>query len=83
MHRINTAISFIKYNMPLGEPDTPSDRDTWGITAFMNSHGRPQDPRLVDGSVEEARQKLHANDGVDLYGQGVNDALLGQGIRPS
>ena len=51
MHRINTAASFIKYNMPLGKPGTLSDRDAWDVAAFMNSHERPQDPRLVEGSV--------------------------------
>lgn len=80
MHRINTAASFIKYNMPLGKPGTLSDRDAWDVAAFMNSHERPQDPRLVDGSVEKTRQKFHANDGVNLYGQKVNGVLLGQGI---
>ena len=35
---------------------------------------------LVDGSVEKTRQKFHANDGVNLYGQKVNGVLLGQGI---
>ena len=79
MHRINTAASFIKYNMPLGKPGTLSDRDAWDVAAFMNSHERPQDPRLVDGSVEKTRQKFHANDGVNLYGQKVNGVLLGQG----
>ncbi len=80
MHRINTAASFIKYNMPLGKPGTLSDRDAWDVAAFMNSHERPQDPRLVDGSVEKTRQKFHTNDGVNLYGQKVNGVLLGQGI---
>lgn len=80
MHRINTAASFIKYNMPLGKPGTLSDRDAWDVAAFMNSHERPQDPRLVDGSVEKTRQKFHANDGVNLYGQKVNGVLLGQEI---
>ncbi|AHB55787.1 c-type cytochrome [Pseudomonas aeruginosa] len=80
MHRINTAASFIKYNMPLGKPGTLSNRDAWDVAAFMNSHERPQDPRLVEGSVEKTRQKFHANDGVNLYGQKVNGVLLGQGI---
>ncbi|MCH3072690.1 c-type cytochrome, partial [Listeria monocytogenes] len=38
MHRINTAASFIKYNMPLGKPGTLSDRDAWDVAAFMHSH---------------------------------------------
>lgn len=80
MHRINTAAAFIKENMPLGKGGTLSDDDAWHVAAFMNSHERPQDPRLIDGSVEKTRNKYHANDGVNLYGQVVNGRMLGQGI---
>ncbi|MCM0990130.1 c-type cytochrome, partial [Klebsiella pneumoniae] len=55
MHRINTAAAFIKENMPLGKGGTLSDEDAWNVAAFMNSHERPQDPRLIDGSVEKTR----------------------------
>ncbi|MDD0975826.1 c-type cytochrome [Pseudomonas fontis] len=79
MHRINTAASFIKYNMPLGKPGSLSDQQAWDVAAFVNSHERPQDPRLVDGSVEKTRVKFHANDGVNLYGQTVGGVLIGQG----
>jgi thiosulfate dehydrogenase len=51
MHRINTAAGFIKANMPFGKGGTLSDEDAWHAAAFMNSHERPQDPRLVEGSV--------------------------------
>jgi thiosulfate dehydrogenase len=78
MHRINTAAAFIKENMPLGKGGTLSDEDAWHVAAFMNSHERPQDPRLVDGSVEKTRIKYHANDGVNLYGQTINGQTLGQ-----
>ncbi|WP_408004042.1 c-type cytochrome [Pseudomonas frederiksbergensis] len=81
MHRINTAASFIKYNMPLGKAQTLSDQQAWDVAAFINSHERPQDPRLIDGSIEKTRVKFHANDGVNLYGQTVNGVLMGQGIR--
>ena len=81
MHRINTAASFIQYNMPLGKPQTLSDQQAWDVAAFVNSHERPQDPRLIDGSIEKTRVKFHANDGVNLYGQKVNGVLIGQGIR--
>lgn len=81
MHRINTAASFIKYNMPLGKAQTLSDQQAWDVAAFINSHERPQDPRLIDGSIEKTRVKFHANDGVNLYGQTVNGVLIGQGIR--
>ncbi|MFP5404971.1 MAG: c-type cytochrome, partial [Gammaproteobacteria bacterium] len=81
MHRINTAASFIKANMPLGKGGSLSDEEAWHVAAFMNSHERPQDPRFVDGSVEKTREKYHAGDGVNLYGKEVNGVLLGQGTR--
>ncbi len=81
MHRINTAAAFIKGNMPLGKGGSLSDEDAWHVAAFMNSYERPQDPRLVDGSVEKTRAKYHAGDGVNLYGKKVNGILLGQGIK--
>ncbi|WP_313085403.1 c-type cytochrome [Pseudomonas sp.] len=80
MHRINTAAAFIKANMPLGKGGSLSDDDAWHVAAFMNSHERPQDPRLVDGSVEKTRDKYHANDGVSLYGQMLEGRLLGSGL---
>jgi len=81
MHRINTAASFIKHNMPLGKGGSLSDQQAWDVAAYVNRHERPQDPRLVDGSVEKTRIKFHANDGVNLYGQTVDGVLIGQGIR--
>ena len=69
MHRINTAASFIKHNMPLGRPGSLSDQQAWDVAAWINRHERPQDPRLVEGSIEKTRLKFHANDGVNLYGQ--------------
>jgi len=79
MHRINTAAAFIKESMPLGKGRSLSDEEAWHVAAFMNSHERPQDPRLVDGSIEKTRLRYHANDGVNLYGVTVNGVLLGQG----
>jgi thiosulfate dehydrogenase len=81
MHRINTAAAFIKQNMPLGKGQSLSDQEAWDVAAFVNSHERPQDPRLIEGSVEKTRAKFHANDGVNLYGQKVNGVLLGQGTQ--
>jgi thiosulfate dehydrogenase len=81
MHRINTAASFIKYNMPLGKGGTLSDQQAWDVAAFINKHERPQDPRLVEGSIEKTRVKFHANDGVNVYGEQVDGVLIGQGIR--
>lgn len=81
MHRINTAADFIKANMPLGKGNTLTDQEAWDVAAFMNSHERPQDPRLIEGSVEKTREKYHANDGVNLYGVEVNGVILGQGTN--
>jgi thiosulfate dehydrogenase len=64
--------------MPLGKGGTLSDEDAWHVAAFMNSHERPQDSRLVDGSVEKTRVQYHANDGVNLYGQTINGQTPGQ-----
>ena len=81
MHRINTAASFIKHNMPLGKANSLSDEQAWNVAAYVNTHERPQDPRLVEGSVEKTRVKFHANDGVNVYGQTVNGVLIGQGTE--
>ncbi len=81
MHRINTAAAFIKESMPLGKGGSLSDEDAWHVAAYMNSHERPQDPRLVEGSVEKTRVRYHANDGVNLYGREVDGVVLGQGIE--
>ena len=80
MHRINTAASFIKHNMPLGKANSLSDEQAWDVAAFVNTHERPQDPRLIDGSIEKTRIKFHANDGVNVYGQTIEGVLVGQGI---
>ena len=81
MHRINTAAGFIKHNMPLGKGGTLSDQEAWDVAAFINSHERPQDPRLINGSVDETRKKYHANDGVNLYGVEVDGKKLGVGVN--
>ncbi|MGS0736869.1 c-type cytochrome [Pseudomonas sp. GG8] len=81
MHRINTAAGFIKANMPLGKGGTLSTEEAWHVAAYMNSHERPQDPRIIDGSIEQTRVKFHANDGVNLYGQKVDGVLIGQGTK--
>ncbi|MGF0345759.1 c-type cytochrome [Rhodococcus sp. IEGM1300] len=81
MHRINTAAGFIKQNMPLGKGGSLTDDEAWHVAAYVNSHERPQDPRLVDGSVEKTREKYHKGDGVNLYGETVNGVVVGQGIK--
>jgi thiosulfate dehydrogenase len=81
MHRINTAASFIKHNMPLGKANSLSDEQAWDVAAYINTHERPQDPRLVEGSLEKTRLKYHANDGVNAYGQTINGVLIGVGTQ--
>ncbi len=80
MHRINTAAGFIQHNMPLGRGETLSDQEAWDVAAFINSHERPQDPRLINGSIDETRKRYHADDGVNLYGVVVNGKQLGKGV---
>ena len=81
MHRINTAAGFIQHNMPLGRGETLSNEEAWDVAAYINSHERPQDPRLVDGSIEQTRKRYHENDGVSLYGVEMDGVLLGQGAK--
>ncbi|MBD0701550.1 MULTISPECIES: c-type cytochrome [unclassified Pseudomonas] len=81
MHRINTAAGFIKSNMPLGKGATLSADEAWHVAAYMNSHERPKDPRMIAGSIEQTRLKFHANDGINLYGKEVNGVILGQGTE--
>ena len=81
MHRINTAAGFIQHNMPLGRGETLSNQQAWDVAAFINAHERPQDPRLIDGSIEKTRKRFHEGDGVNLYGIEVDGVLLGQGIK--
>lgn len=58
MHRIDTAASFIKHNMPYGRGGSLSDQQAWDVALFMNSHDRPKDPRF-EGSLARTRDKLH------------------------
>ena len=53
----------------------------WDVAAYINTHERPQDPRLVEDSVEKTRLKYHANDGVNAYGQTINGVLIGVGTQ--
>jgi thiosulfate dehydrogenase len=69
--------------MPLGTPGSLSDQQAWDVAAWINRHERPQDPRLVEGSVEKTRVKFHADDGVNLYGQRVDGVLIGVGTDDS
>jgi thiosulfate dehydrogenase len=74
MHRINTAASFIKYNMPLGKGHSLTDQEAWDLAAFVNSHERPQDPRHK-GNIQRTDQQFH--DENCLYGEHVRGSVLG------
>lgn len=74
MHRINTAASFIKANMPLGQGNTLSDQNAWDVAAFVNGHERPQDPRFAH-SLAETRKTHHDED--CSYGKDINGQVLG------
>ena len=77
MHSVDTAAAFIQANMPLGRGGSMSVQDAWDVSAFINSHERPQDPRFTE-SVEATRAKFH-NSPHSLYGTTVNGKLLGSG----
>lgn len=79
MHSINTAASFIKHNMPLGKANSLTDEQAWNVASYINTHERPQAPRLIDGSIEKPRLKFHANDGVNAYGHTIDGVLIGVG----
>lgn len=75
--RLFTLASFIKYNMPLGQPNTISEQDAWDLAYYINSQERPQDPRYT-GDVTETRElyldTFHKH---SLYGLEVDGQLLG------
>lgn len=54
MSRVETAVGFIKANMPLGLGNSLSDQDAWDVAAFMNSHERPPDPRKKEQAAPAA-----------------------------
>lgn len=74
MHRINTAASFIRANMPLGKAGTLSVQDAWDVAYFLNSHERPQDPRFK-GRLQQTDKQFHAHQ--CRYGDKVNQHILG------
>lgn len=75
MHRINTAASFIRANMPLGKAGSLTEQEAWDVAYFMNSHERPQDPRF-NGSVSQTDKKFHQHQ--CRYGDKVDNHVLGQ-----
>ena len=75
---------YVKANMPQGatwENPSLTDEEAWDVAAYVNAHERPQDPRLVNGDIDETRKRYHADDGVNLYGVMVDGRKLGQGVK--
>jgi len=60
--------------MPLGQPNSLSDRQAWDVAAYMDSHERPQDPRFA-GNLQDTRRSFHDHD--CLYGRRVGGRRLG------
>jgi thiosulfate dehydrogenase len=75
MHRINTAASFIRANMPLGQGGSLSVQQAWDVAYFLNSHERPQDPRF-NGDLAVTDEKFHNHQ--CRYGDSVEGKRLGQ-----
>ncbi|MDO6824425.1 c-type cytochrome [Marinobacter sp. 1_MG-2023] len=72
-----TLSSFIKHNMPLGQPNSLTGQESWDVAYYINSHERPQDPRYT-GNVKETREKyLDTFHKYTNYGLEVNGRLLG------
>ncbi|MCW8928629.1 MAG: c-type cytochrome [Gammaproteobacteria bacterium] len=61
MHRVNTAASFIKANMPLGMGNSLTDQEAWDVAFFINSHERPQDPRFKN-DLDKTKKEFHQHD---------------------
>jgi len=84
MHRINTAAGFIKYNMPLGKANPVekhaalSDQEAWDVSAYINSHERPQDPRW-EGDKATTAEKWHTHK--CLYNHEAHGHTLGEGTE--
>ncbi len=74
MHRINTAAAFIRANMPLAKGGSLSNQQAWDVAYYINSHERPQDPRLK-GDVEATKQAYHQHQ--CRYGEKLDTHLLG------
>ncbi len=70
---MDKAASFIKGNMPYGNP-TLDDQEAWDVATYINSMERPQDPRFT-GNVADTRKQFHDTP-FSLYGTEVNGRLL-------
>lgn len=72
-----TLASFVKHNMPLGQPNSLSDQQAWDVAYYIDSQERPQEPRYT-GDVKETREKyLETFHKHSSYGLEVEGRLLG------
>ena len=90
-----TLASFIKHNMPLGQPNSLSEQEAWDVAYYIDSQERPQDPRYT-GDVKETREKYldtfhkHTSYGVEVKGKlmgdhanvGEKDFLMPEIVQP-
>jgi len=75
--RLFTLASFIKHNMPLGQPNTLTDQQAWDLAQYIDSQERPQDPRYT-GDIAETRAMYEATfHKHSLYGLEVDGRILG------
>ena len=44
MARVERAASFVRHNMPFDKPGTLTDQQAFDVSAFVNSHARPDSP---------------------------------------
>ena len=74
-----TLSSFIKHNMPLGQPNSLTDQQAWDVAYYINNQERPQEPRFT-GDVAETREKyletFHKHSSYGL--EGPDGAILGE-----
>lgn len=76
--RVFTLASFVKHNMPLGQPNTLSDQQAWDVAYYVNAQERPQDPRYT-GDVEQTRERYgdtfhkHSLYGLEVQGRRLGD----------
>lgn len=61
MHKISSAAHFIKANMPLSKGNSLTDQQAWDVSMFINSHERPQDPRMTK-SIAQTAKEFHSKD---------------------
>ena len=77
MARVFTLATFIKWNMPLGQPGKLSDQEAWDVAEFVNSQERPQDPRFT-GDAKETREQFLNFHKHSRYGTERDGKILGQ-----